>query len=246
LVAAQIRTSTLTGAEWPMGVTSCSCSTRRKATCEAGGSSATSSRKSVPRSALRMKPGRSSCAPEKAPRRWPNSSDSSSESTSAPQFMATNGPLRPESWLHRARRDLLAGAARAEHHQRHRRRRQPLQGGEVARQRVDEGPQGRHRGRERRGREVGRPGQRRHRVAVEEEGVADLDDVAIGEHRLLDLRPFTATPFFEPASSRTQVPRAYRRRACSLETRPSARPRRRRRPSRVALGSAPEPRPRST
>jgi hypothetical protein len=38
--------------------------------------------------------------------------------------------------------------------------------------------------------------------------VADLEDIAVGEHGLVTCRPLRATPFFEPASSSTQVPRA--------------------------------------
>ena len=95
-VAAHSRTSTLTGRSSPIGTTSRSCRTRRNAVCEAGGSSPISSRNSVPPSALRTSPVRSPTAPVNAPRRWPNSSASSSDAGSAPQLTATNAPVRPD------------------------------------------------------------------------------------------------------------------------------------------------------
>ena len=56
----------------------------------AGDVSPTSSRKMVPPSASSKSPLRSAAAPVKAPRVWPNSSDSRSDSGSAPQFWAVD------------------------------------------------------------------------------------------------------------------------------------------------------------
>jgi hypothetical protein len=65
--------------------------------------SAISSRNSVPPSARRTSPSRSSRAPENAPRFAPNSSLSISVRGSAPQFTATKAPRRPDSsWIARA------------------------------------------------------------------------------------------------------------------------------------------------
>ena len=75
----------------------------------AGDVSPTSSRKIVPPSASSNRPLRSAVAPVKAPRAWPNSSDSSSVSGRAPQFWATNGRSRggcPLSWMSRANSSL--------------------------------------------------------------------------------------------------------------------------------------------
>ena len=55
------------------------------------GISPTSSRKIVPPCAASKKPARSCKAPVNAPRRWPNSSLSSSDSGTAAQFTAMNG-----------------------------------------------------------------------------------------------------------------------------------------------------------
>ena len=52
-------------------------------------------------------------AGERAARTWPNSSDSSSVSVSAPQLTATNGRGRCAVLVNRARDQLLAGAALA-------------------------------------------------------------------------------------------------------------------------------------
>ena len=54
--------------------------------------SPTSSRKIVPPSARSKAPARSSTAPVKAPRSWPNSSLSIMPSGRAAQFTATKGP----------------------------------------------------------------------------------------------------------------------------------------------------------
>ena len=58
-----------------------------------GGSSATSSRNSVPLAANSKRPRPSRSAPVKGPRSWPNSSVSTSVSGSAAQFTATKGLL---------------------------------------------------------------------------------------------------------------------------------------------------------
>ncbi len=102
-VATTRRKSTGIGSVPPTGTTTFSWSTRRNETCAAAGRSPISSRKSVPPSAARISPLRSSVAPEYAPRRAPNSSDSTRCSGSAPQLTATKLPLRPESvWTARA------------------------------------------------------------------------------------------------------------------------------------------------
>src|SRR6185503_2814894 len=75
------------------------CSTRSSLTCIDSGTSSMSSRKMVPRSASSKRPGRSLTAPVKAPRSWPNSSDSISVSENRAQLTATNGwCLRRLDW----------------------------------------------------------------------------------------------------------------------------------------------------
>ena len=99
-VAAITRTLTLSGRVPPTGVTSRSWSTRSSAACDATGSSATSSRNKVPRSALLISPTLSRSAPENAPRLWPNSWLSSRFAGIAPQLTATMSPRRPEArWI---------------------------------------------------------------------------------------------------------------------------------------------------
>ena len=72
------------------------------------GRSATSSRNSVPPSALCTSPFLSATAPVKLPRLWPKSSLSMSSVGMAPQLTATNGPSRraPLSWIMRATSSL--------------------------------------------------------------------------------------------------------------------------------------------
>ena len=62
----------------------------------------------MPRSATSIRPFLLVAAPVNAPRTWPNSSDSSSVSVSAPQLTATNGrSLRGElKWMARAASSL--------------------------------------------------------------------------------------------------------------------------------------------
>ena len=76
--------------------------------------SPTSSRKSVPPLAAWKRPCRVATAPVKAPRTWPNSSDSSRFSGMAPQLMAMNGPLaRSDAAVDLPGQHLLAGAGLA-------------------------------------------------------------------------------------------------------------------------------------
>src|SRR5512147_15215 len=79
-----------------------SCRTRRSLVCIAGEMSPISSRNRVPLSASSKRPSLRLMAPVNAPFSWPNSSDSSSVSASAPQLTLMNGPG--------ARGQLLAGA----------------------------------------------------------------------------------------------------------------------------------------
>ena len=59
-------------------------------------------------------PARAPMAPVKAPRSWPNISDSSSSAGMAPQFTGMNGrSARELMGMNRARDQLLAGAALA-------------------------------------------------------------------------------------------------------------------------------------
>ena len=69
-----------------------------------------SSRKSVPPSACSKRPRRVVCAPVKAPRSWPNSSDSSRSFGIAAVLMATNGPLARAVLVQRVGDQLLARA----------------------------------------------------------------------------------------------------------------------------------------
>ncbi len=90
-VAASRRTSTRRCPVAPIRSTIPSCRTRRSFTWAAGGSSPISSRNSVPPSASSKRPGLDSTAPVKAPRSWPNSSDSTRVSGRAPQLILTKG-----------------------------------------------------------------------------------------------------------------------------------------------------------
>ena len=111
LVAETTRTSTLIVSSPPTRSNSRSCSTRRSLICSAGVTSPISSRNSVPLSASSKRPSLRLMAPVKAPFSWPNSSDSSSVSASAPQLTLTNGPsARFERRVDGARHQLLAGA----------------------------------------------------------------------------------------------------------------------------------------
>ena len=67
-----------------------------------------SSRNSVPLSASSKRPSLRLTAPVNAPFSWPNSSDSSSVSVSAPQFTLTNGPSArfERAWMARATSSL--------------------------------------------------------------------------------------------------------------------------------------------
>jgi hypothetical protein len=124
----------------------------------------------------------------------------------APQFTATNGPRRPERRCNRAGDHLLAGARFAGDDQRHRRLGDPRQALELVAQRQRQGDQ----------RLVGlaqrlRVGVERivlldvDRLAENQEGVTDLDDLAVADQHSRHARPVEgAVPFFEPASSRSQ------------------------------------------
>src|SRR5690606_38802289 len=92
-VAETRRTSTSRDFVSPSRRTSPSCSTRRSLTCSVAGISPISSRKSVPPDATSKRPGLSRSAPVKAPRTYPNSSDSSRFSGIAPQLTGTNAAL---------------------------------------------------------------------------------------------------------------------------------------------------------
>ena len=107
-MADRIRTSTGTSRVSPTGRTDFSWITRSSFTCMCSGRSATSSRNSVPPSALRIRPSLSVTAPVKLPFLWPNSSLSISSDGIAPQFTGTNGlSLRgPDSWISRAASSL--------------------------------------------------------------------------------------------------------------------------------------------
>ena len=73
----------------------------------------------MPPSAARNRPGLSAIAPVKAPLTWPNSSDSSSVSGSAPQLTSTNGlSRRGRAVVDRAGEQRFARAAFAGHQHR--------------------------------------------------------------------------------------------------------------------------------
>ena len=94
LVAAITRTSTRTGRPSPTRSNSRSCSTRSSLACRPALIVPTSSRKNVPLWACSSRPCRLPTAPVNAPRTWPNSSASSSDSGMAPQLSATNRSRR--------------------------------------------------------------------------------------------------------------------------------------------------------
>ncbi|PYO75379.1 MAG: hypothetical protein DMD67_11730 [Gemmatimonadetes bacterium] len=101
MVAATTRTSTGIASVPPTGIASRSCSTRSSFTCVAGDISPISSRKNVPPRAAANRPCLSRTAPVNDPFTWPNSSDSSRLSGSAPQLSEKNPPSdRAESsWM---------------------------------------------------------------------------------------------------------------------------------------------------
>ena len=89
-VAAITRTSVRIGRVPPTRSNSCSCKTRSKAIWASGGSSPTSSRKSVPPLANSNLPKRCWVAPVKAPFSWPNNSEVIRSRGIAAQFTLTN------------------------------------------------------------------------------------------------------------------------------------------------------------
>ena len=100
-VADTKRTFTLRYAVSPTRRMARDSSTRRSLGCSAIGSSATSSRKTVPPSAASMAPTRAAAAPVNAPLVCPKSSASSNVSGSAPQSTMTKGFAAREelSWM---------------------------------------------------------------------------------------------------------------------------------------------------
>ena len=104
LVAEISRMLTFTGRREPTGSTSPSWMARSSLTWMSSGSSATSSRNSVPPSASWNLPRCFCVAPVKAPFSWPNRIDSTRFSGMAPQLTATKGrPARSLSpWMARA------------------------------------------------------------------------------------------------------------------------------------------------
>ena len=138
----------------------------------------------MPRSALRMSPSRSWVAPEKAPLHVAEklALDESLRQRAAVDRDERAGAAR--HGVHRAREQLLAGAGLALDQHRHRRARDLGEVDERAHQVGREAEQpGRRRG-NLRGLAVGR--ERHHRrarpLAVQEEGVAELEQVAVLEH----------------------------------------------------------------
>ena len=108
LVAAMTRKSTWMVARPPTRSKLRSSSARKSLVCSAGDMSPISSRKMVPPSACSSRPILVLCAPVKAPRSWPNSSDSRSSVDSAAQLTATNARSRllPSVWMARATSSL--------------------------------------------------------------------------------------------------------------------------------------------
>src|SRR5438874_318784 len=87
------RTFTANGRSPPTRSTTPLSSTRSSLACASGPRSPTSSRNSVPPSAISKRPWRRSVAPVKAPRSWPNISDSTRSRGSAALLTVTNGLL---------------------------------------------------------------------------------------------------------------------------------------------------------
>ena len=108
------RTSTLRAWAEPMRRTSRASSTRSSFGCSGSGSSPISSRNSVPPSASSNAPARARSAPVKAPRSWPNSSDSIRLGGTAPQSTTISGPAaRVLAWWIASAQRVLAGAGLA-------------------------------------------------------------------------------------------------------------------------------------
>ena len=98
LVAANTRTFSRRGLLSPTRSITRSSRKRSSLAWDESDSSPISSRNRVPPSALSNFPARSRTAPVKAPRTWPNTSDSNSDSARAVHVTSTNGPAaRPES-----------------------------------------------------------------------------------------------------------------------------------------------------
>ncbi|HET8644443.1 MAG TPA: hypothetical protein VFO85_03065 [Vicinamibacteria bacterium] len=91
MVAQITRKSTFMPRVPPTRVTSLVSSTRSRSTCILRGMAPTSSRNSVPPSAISILPLRRYWAPVKEPFSWPNSSLSSRSSGTAPQLTGTIG-----------------------------------------------------------------------------------------------------------------------------------------------------------
>ena len=114
LVAATMRTLTLSVAVSPSGEISPDSRKRRSFGWRSSPSSPISSRKRVPPSAARMRPEWSRSAPVKAPRRWPNSWLSSSSRGTAAQLTGMKGFGRAVgTGVNGVGDDLLAGSALA-------------------------------------------------------------------------------------------------------------------------------------
>ena len=96
-----MRTSTRIVPVPPTRMNSCSSSTRSSFTCMSGGSSPTSSRKSVPLSASSNFPTFRADAPVNDPLSWPKSSDSRMSAGIAPQLIGRNRSARRGefSWM---------------------------------------------------------------------------------------------------------------------------------------------------
>ena len=107
-MAAMIRTSIFSVRSAPSGSISRSCRTRSSFDCSVVFMVPISSRKMVPPSASANLPFLVVVAPVKAPRIWPNSSDSSSVSGIAAQFTLMSGMSRCalRSWMARATSSL--------------------------------------------------------------------------------------------------------------------------------------------
>ena len=93
-VAQMMRTSTVTSLSPPTRLKDWPCSTLSNFACTSGGSSPTSSRKSVPPSACSKRPAWRSRAPVNAPRSKPKSSLSMRDPGSTAQLTLTKGALR--------------------------------------------------------------------------------------------------------------------------------------------------------
>ena len=114
-VAAMMRTSTLSVSLPPTRSNVFSCRNRRSLTCTAAGSRRISSRKRVPPSACLKRPSRRATAPVKAPRSWPKSSLSRSDSREGGAVQADERRLgaRAEASVDGLGDELLAGPALA-------------------------------------------------------------------------------------------------------------------------------------